>query len=107
DVREHGQYGEAHAFFAVSLPYSRFEIGLPALVPNPAVELVLCDDDDGVALRAAARAASLGYANVRVLAGGAPGWARAGFTLYAGVNVPSKAFGELVEQARGTPARQR
>ena len=36
DVREYGRYGEGHLFFAVSLPYSRFELGLPALVPNPA-----------------------------------------------------------------------
>ena len=43
DTREHGQYGMGHLFFAVPLPYSRFEIGLPALVPNPAVRLVLCD----------------------------------------------------------------
>ena len=32
DVREHGQYGEGHLFFAVPLPYSRFELGLPARV---------------------------------------------------------------------------
>src|SRR5712672_4516836 len=55
DTREHGQYGMGHLFFAVPLPYSRFELGLPALVPNPAVRLVLCDDGDGVAARAAAR----------------------------------------------------
>jgi len=103
DVREYGEYGEGHPFFAVSLPYSRFEIGLPSLVPNPAVELVLCDGGDGVAQRAAQRAQSLGYENVCLLAGGSPAWARAGFTLYSGVNVPSKAFGELVELARGTP----
>lgn len=30
-------------------------------------------------------------------------WSKAGYTLYAGVNVPSKAFGELVEQHRHTP----
>src|SRR5262245_37175738 len=100
DVREHGQYGEAHPFFAVPLPYSRFELGLPALVPNPAVRLVLCDAGDGVAERAAARAKTLGYCNVSVLSGGAEAWRRAGFTLYAGVNVPSKTFGELVEHAR-------
>ena len=32
DVSEHGQYGSGHPFFAVSLPYSRFELSLPALV---------------------------------------------------------------------------
>ena len=54
DVREHGQYGEGHPFLAVPLPYSRFELGLPALVPNRAVRLVMCDGADGVAERAAA-----------------------------------------------------
>jgi rhodanese-related sulfurtransferase len=103
DVREAGQYGEAHPFFAVNLPYSRFELGLPALVPNPAVRLVLCDGGDGVAERAAARAERLGYRNVHVLAGGTEAWGRAGYTLYAGVNVPSKTFGELIEHARDTP----
>ena len=41
DTREYGQYGMGHLFFAAPLPYSRFELGLPALVPNPAVRLVL------------------------------------------------------------------
>jgi rhodanese-related sulfurtransferase len=103
DVREHGQYGGGHLFFAVPLPYSRFETGLPSLAPNPAVRIVLCDDGDGVAARAAARAAALGYRNVAVLSGGAPAWRQAGYTLYAGVNVPSKTFGEIVEQRRHTP----
>ena len=35
DVREHGQFGEGHLFFAVPLPYSRFELGLPALAAEP------------------------------------------------------------------------
>jgi rhodanese-related sulfurtransferase len=103
DVSEHGQYGSGHPFFAVPLPYSRFEPGMPALVPNQAVRLVLCGQGDGVAARAAARAAGLGYSNLHILSGGKPGWRRAGYTLYAGVNVPSKTFGELVAHARHTP----
>jgi rhodanese-related sulfurtransferase len=103
DVSEHGQYGSEHPFFAVSLPYSRFELGLAELVPNPAVRLVLCDQGDGVAARAAARAADLGYHNLHVLSGGKPAWRDAGYTLFAGVNVPSKTFGELVAYARATP----
>ena len=103
DVRELGQHGEGHPFFAVSLPYSRFELGLTALVPNPATRMVLCDGGDGVAERAARRAKALGYSSVGILAGGVEGWRSAGYTLYAGVNVPSKTFGELVEHARQTP----
>jgi rhodanese-related sulfurtransferase len=103
DVREHGQYGAGHLFFAVPLPYSRFETGLPLLAPNPAVRVVLCDGGDGVAARAAARAVALGYPNIAVLTGGAPAWRQAGYTLYEGVNVPSKTFGEIVEEQRHTP----
>lgn len=51
DVREPGQYGMGHPFFAVPLPYSRFEIGLAVLMPNPGVRMVLCDDGDQVAQR--------------------------------------------------------
>ena len=69
-MREAGQFGEGHLFFAVPLPYSRFELALPALVPNPAVRLVLCDGgEDAIAARAAKRAEVLGYRNVHVLAG--------------------------------------
>ncbi len=103
DVREPGQFGDGHLFFAVPLAYSRFELGLPTLVPNKSVRLILCDAGDGVAERAAARAEALGYDNVAVLAGGIDGWKEAGYTLYAGVNVPSKTFGELVELERHTP----
>jgi rhodanese-related sulfurtransferase len=103
DVREHGQYGMGHLFFAVPLPYSRFELGLPTLAPNRSVRLVLCDGGDGVAARAAGRAAALGYTNVYVLEGSVDAWAAAGYTIYAGVNVPSKVFGEIVEHQRHTP----
>src|SRR5260370_28497899 len=102
-VSEHGQYGSGHPFFAVSLPYSRFELGLAALVPNPAVRLVICDVGNGVAARAGARAAAEGYHNLSILSGGKEAWRRSGYTLYAGVNVPSKTFGELIAHERQTP----
>lgn len=53
---------------------------------------------------AAHRLWDLGYTDVRVLAGGALAWAAAGFRLFAGVNVVSKALGELVEHAHGVPS---
>ena len=105
DTREHGRYGAGHPFFAVPLPYSRFELRLPALAPNRRARLVLYDDGDGIAERGAERAAELGYDNVHVLDGGAPAWGRAGYTPSEGVNLPSKTFGELVELARHTPPR--
>lgn len=103
DVREAQAYGEGHPFFAVPLPYSRFETDLPRLAPCRVTPLVLIDADDGVAERAAARARAMGYAKIYRLRGGAQAWADAGFTLFQGVNVPSKTFGELLEIERGTP----
>lgn len=103
DVREPGQIGEGHILFSVPVPYSVLELRLPKVVPNRSVRLVLCDAGDGVAVRAAGRAASMGYRNVFVLAGGVDAWAALGRTLFKGVNVPSKVFGELVEHAYDTP----
>jgi cystathionine beta-lyase len=104
DVREHGQYGEAHLFFGVNLPYSRLELEVRRLAPNLQVRLVLHDQDGGdLATRAAQRLHALGYANVHILEGGADGWQAAGYQLFAGVHVPSKAFGEQVEAVRHTP----
>lgn len=104
DVREHGQYGEAHPFYAVPLPYSRLELDIARLVPRLATRLVLLDDGgEGLAMRAAARLEALGYADLHVLDGGAAGWKAAGHVLFAGVNVPSKTFGEMVEETYHTP----
>ncbi|GAA6118533.1 rhodanese-like domain-containing protein [Acidovorax sp. FG27] len=103
DVREAGQFGEGHPFFAVPAPYSRLEWDVPRLVPRRSTRTVLLDGGDGVAVRAAQRLAALGYQELMVLEGGAPAWAEAGYTLFQGVNLPSKTFGELVEHAFGTP----
>ncbi|MGQ0751575.1 MAG: rhodanese-like domain-containing protein [Betaproteobacteria bacterium] len=104
DVREAGQFGESHLLFATPLPYSRLELDAPALVPRKSVRVVLCDDGaSDIAERAARRLIDLGYSDVAVLDGGAGAWAAAGHTLFAGVNVPSKLFGELVEHAYHTP----
>ena len=104
DVREAGQFGESHLLFATPLPYSRLELGVGGLVPRKSVRVVVCDDGVlGVAERAAMRLRALGYTDVSVLDGGTRAWATAGYRLFAGVNVPSKAFGELVEHACHTP----
>lgn len=104
DVREAGEYGIGHLLFATSVPYSVLELELARQVPNRSVRLVLYDDgQSGVAERAAQRVAALGYEQIFVLEGGTGAWQSAGFRLFAGVNVPSKVFGELVEEARHTP----
>ena len=104
DVREHGQYGEGHPFFSVHVGYSTIEIEAPLLVPRKDVTVVVMDNNDGVSKRAAHALQRLGYSDVMALEGGAPGWAAAGYTLFKGVNVPSKTFGELVEHQCLTPS---
>ncbi|MDF0729458.1 cystathionine beta-lyase [Pseudomonas entomophila] len=104
DLREHGQYGEAHLFYAVNLPYSRLELDAPRLAPNPAVRVVVYDETGGELARLGAqRLQALGYRAVHWLEGGSLGWQAAGHELFAGVHLPSKAFGELVEHACDTP----
>jgi rhodanese-related sulfurtransferase len=104
DVREDGQFGEEHLLFAVPAPYSILEARLDALLPRRTVRTVLVDDGDGVSARAAARMEAVGYTDVSVLDGGVPAWADAGYEIFKGVNVPSKAFGEVVEHQAHTPA---
>lgn len=104
DVREAGQFGESHLLFATPLPYSRLELDIGALVPRRSARIVLCDDGElGVAGLAARRLQATGYTDIAVLDGGTKGWTVAGYTLFRGVNVPSKLFGELVEHVYHTP----
>lgn len=102
DVREEGEFGAAHLFWASPLPLSRLPLMARALVPNPRARVVVTDDGRGLAERGAAALAEMGFADVSVLEGGTPAWERAGHVLFSGVNVPSKAFGEWVEHHYGT-----
>jgi rhodanese-related sulfurtransferase len=104
DVREHGQYGESHLFLATSLPFSRLEGEITRLVPRKDLKIVLYDDDgQDICLQAAKALDAIGYSNLFILDGGTKGWSDAGFTLFAGVNLPSKTFGELIEHHFQTP----
>jgi rhodanese-related sulfurtransferase len=104
DVREHGQYGESHLFLATSVPYSRLEFEAARLAPRKSVRLVVYDEGgSGVSIRAAQALIEQGYQDIYVLSEGVQGWKNAGFNVFAGVNLPSKTFGELVEHQCHTP----
>jgi rhodanese-related sulfurtransferase len=103
DVREERIFSESHLLFARSVPLSRIELRMARLVPRRATRIVLVDDADGLAERAAKVLMRAGYSDVSVLDGGNPAWEAAGYELFSGVNVPSKAFGEFVEHESGTP----
>jgi rhodanese-related sulfurtransferase/predicted metal-dependent enzyme (double-stranded beta helix superfamily) len=103
DVREEGVFSKSHLLFAVPCPLSRLEQRIAALVPRKTTRIVLCDDGDRLALRAAKKLMHFGYRDLSILDGGIDGWKAAGYELFSGVHVPSKAFGEFVEHDAGTP----
>ena len=104
DVREELIFSQNHLLWARSVPMSRLELRFARLVPRRSTRIVLCDDSDGMAERAAEILARAGYSDLSMLQGGVAAWAKAGFMLFSGMNVPSKAFGEFVEHDSGTPS---
>ena len=103
DVRAEGAFAESHLLFAVSVPLDRLELSFAGLVPRQNTPVVLCDDGSGRAEIAAERLTGFGYTSIEILDGGVAGWDDAGYELFSGVNVPSKAFGEFIEHEYGTP----
>ncbi|WP_119421454.1 rhodanese-like domain-containing protein [Desertibaculum subflavum] len=104
DLREEGVFDRGHLFHAVPMPLSRLELLAERLVPRKSARIVLCDADGGeLVRRGAERLVRLGYRNIQALDRGLEGWRDAGYEIFAGVNVPSKAFGEFVEHHDDTP----
>jgi rhodanese-related sulfurtransferase len=103
DAREEATFDKRHLFLASCVPLSRLEMMIDDLVPRRSTRVVWCDDGEGVAARAAGRMLALGYTHVALLDGGLTAWEHAGYRVYNGVHVPSKAFAEVVEHAAHTP----
>src|SRR5262249_6647721 len=104
DVREELNFSQNHLLWARNVPLSRLELRFARLVPRLTTRIVLCDDNDGLAKRAATILANAGYTDLSYLQAGIAAWAAAGFILFSGVHIPSKAFGEFVEHHSGTPS---
>lgn len=105
DVREVGVHTTAgHILLSTPLPLSHIEMKIATLVPRRATRIVLYDTGhEGLSARAGQKLQQLGYTNVSMLSHGTAAWKAAGGELFTGINVLSKAFGEIVEQAYGTP----
>lgn len=104
DVREEAFFAVGHPLFAVNLPFGRIEELVTALIPRRTVPVVVYDNGEGLARPAVELLRQLGYTDVSALTGGLDGWRASGGELFIDVNVPSKAFGELVEHVRHTPS---
>ena len=105
DVRERGTFGKSHPILAANIPLGKLEIEIGEKIPRRSTPIVLEDaGGEGLAEEAASRLDGFGYTDVSILDGGTKAWADAGLELFSGLNVPSKAFGEFVEHAYGTPS---
>ncbi|GGC68784.1 rhodanese-like domain-containing protein [Undibacterium terreum] len=104
DVREEAPFAEEHPLFAANFPLSRLELDAHARIPRPTTAIVVYDNGEGYAQRAADILSALGYTDVGSLDGGLSGWKAAGNEIFRDVNSASKAFGELVESVRHTPS---
>ncbi|NGZ86292.1 rhodanese-related sulfurtransferase [Duganella aceris] len=104
DVREEDPHAQEHPLFAANFPFGRIEADAWTKLPRRDVAIVLLDGGEGLAQASAERLRELGYTDVALLEGGIEGWRAAGGELFRDVNVPSKAFGELVEEQRHTPS---
>jgi rhodanese-related sulfurtransferase len=97
DAREDGEFGTSHLFWAVPCGLARKEIRARALLPRLAVRVCCVDDGGGTAEVLGRWLESVGCTDISILEGGTKAWEAAGYVLFSGVNVPSKAFGEWVE----------
>lgn len=103
DVSDGGPYSRAHILAASSMPLANIEIQAPLLLPNRTVRIVLCDENELMAVSAAEILTASGFSNVYVLEGGNSAWQKSGFPLFSGNGIISKAFGEQVEECFETP----
>ena len=103
DVRDGGPYSRSHILVASNMPLASIEILANALVPNRKTRIVLCDENELLASKAAELLIQNGFEAVHVLTGGIAAWQNSGFPLFSGNGIISKAFGECVEDHYGTP----
>ena len=103
DVRERGEYNDGQIPNSTSLPRSQIEFRIAELVPSRKITIVVYDEGGPRAELAAATLTGLGYEDVVILCGGLAEWQSEWRAIVSGVNVPSKAFGEIVHHDRQVP----
>jgi len=107
DVREEAVFSKGHQLLAINIPLSRLELKCGNLIPRRSTPILLVDggpnDPKQLGNRAASKLREFGYTNIKIMTGGMQEWIDAGYKVFEGIFVPSKAFGEFVEHTMGTP----
>ena len=103
DVREATAFSNGHLWLANALPYSRLELKVRRFVPRTSTQIILCDQDDGLAEQAARVLGQMGYSNTKLLMGGIRAWKDAGYDLVDGNYVIAHSLGYFIEDYYATP----
>ncbi|MDR2455292.1 MAG: rhodanese [Deltaproteobacteria bacterium] len=104
DLREAGQLVLKRLFRAAPMPLWRLETLIGAGVPRRETPVVLADLDGSLVLSGAEKLSRLGYQDVSILEGGTLAWEKAGYEVFIDQNLPSKAFGEFIDQKLSPPS---
>jgi rhodanese-related sulfurtransferase len=103
DVREKVHSDAGHILGCTNVPRRLLEDRVALLVPLRTTPVVVADHDGTLGAEAGADLRALSYRDVRWLEGGFLGWAAAGLPVSQGHSVPSKDFGELVQEFEQVP----
>ncbi|CAG9251943.1 Rhodanese-related sulfurtransferase [Paraburkholderia unamae] len=104
DVREPAAFGNGAPLYATNLPLARLDVEVANHVPRRSVRVVLVDDGDGDAARAAAVLDRLGYTDLYVLAGGVPAWKAADALGQPTFDIPGNIFAGSIRDLQATPS---
>ena len=96
DVRERHEFERGHIYGATQVSRSFLEFRITKQAPVKDTMIILYDNKGCRALMAADTLKRHGYTNLAYLEGGLNLWKKEGYQIVKGLNVPSKAFGELI-----------
>ena len=102
DLREEDTFARGHPLFAAQMPLSRVEMDAYRRLPCLTSPIVLYHDEIEITLLAREILLKMGYRAVFLLQDGLRAWQQAAQEMFIDVNVPSKAFGELVAAQKHT-----
>lgn len=106
DIREEGEFSQGHILLANCIPLSYLELRIADLIPKKFTKIIIMDlgTNESNTIEAATKLINWGYFDVSILKGGLMNWKNKGNSVFQGVNVPSKAFGEYIEKHYRTPS---
>ena len=103
DVRERGHFAAGHLFLAVNTPLSNFELVMRARVPRLSTRVIVCDDNEGLAQRAAAVLEHAGYTHVSVFDAPLQACEAVGFQVFEGHYATTYTLGLHIGWLNRTP----